>query len=48
MWNYYDLIEVVNNLNSTVDKYGQLILYAVIFFGLLQFGRSFVKGGRSL
>lgn len=48
MWNYYDLIQAVNELNATCDKYGRLILYAVCFFGLLQFGRSLVKGGKSL
>lgn len=48
MWSYADLIAAVNNLNATVDNIGHLILYAVVFFGLLTFGRSLVKGGRNL
>ena len=49
MWgDYYDLIRAIESLESTVEQYGRYILYAICFFALLQFGRSLVKGGRSL
>lgn len=48
MWSYAELIAAVNNLNATVDNIGHLILYAVVFFGLLNFGRSLLRGGKSL
>lgn len=48
MWSYAELITAVNALNATVQSVGTKILIAIIFFGLLQFGRSFIKGGKSL
>lgn len=49
MWgDYYDLIRAVESLEATVDQYGRYILYAIVFFGLLQFCRSLLKGGRTI
>ncbi len=48
MWSYAELIAAVNALNATVDNIGHLILYAILFFGFLNFGRSLVRGGKSL